>query len=68
MNESIYNSSYYVEDIPEDIKKICLNPKIESSPNNLKLDLPMKNIFIPKNFNIFDLEIKKYPSKIFETK
>ena len=52
MLEKNYNQNYFIQDIPKDILEMYANPKIDPSPNNLKLDLMPKNIFIPRNFDI----------------
>lgn len=72
MLEPIYKQQYFIENIPEDIREICKDPIIEISPGKLLLGLPPKNIFIPRDFDIFKFEkeekvVTKYPEKILET-
>jgi len=54
MEEEIYKQKFFREKIPKEFYEFCSNPKIDPSPNNLILDLPSKNIFFPKSFDIFN--------------
>lgn len=69
--EPIYGSRYHYSDIDTDIKMAYKNPKVDPSPNNLKLDLPPINKFMPNNLNIIEAscdEMKtEYPTTILQT-
>ena len=58
---------HFIEDISEDLIEMCKNPTLEESdksPNDLKLDLPPLNPFIPKSFDLLKLEQDRYPKLV----
>jgi len=70
MIEPIYNNAYFIEPIPEDIAKICADPKIKLSPAGYNLGLPPPNIFIPRQFEVLNPDkslIRSQPWKAYES-
>lgn len=56
--------------LPDDIKELFHNPVIQPKKSKKILDLPPKNLFLPKNFEILakDFEaLNKYPKKIYSS-
>ena len=45
--EPFYGTKYKVEEFSESLKEKMRNPKVQE-----KIDLPPKNILIPKNFDV----------------
>ena len=59
LNEPIYDISYSQEKIPEKFLKLMRNPKPINKISKDYLDLPVENIFLPR-----DLEMIKAPHPI----
>lgn len=69
-SEKWYQTKYSREVLPDTIKELFLNPNIEPKKTKKILDLPPKNVFLPKNLEIiaksFD-SLPKYPQKVYSS-
>ncbi|KAL4439100.1 hypothetical protein ABPG74_008875 [Tetrahymena malaccensis] len=72
ITEKYLGARYLVSEIPEDIKQ-SYNTEYKPLYSKKKLALPVKNLFIPKNFDILPKpnpdtnNFSKYPIKLFES-
>ena len=67
--EHYYKTKYSNEPISEEILQKFDNPQIQTKISKKILDFPPKNIFIPKDINVLDIQNEEnYPKNILQTK
>jgi insulysin len=69
--EPYFGTQYSVRSIPEDLLAETRHPSIKPLFSYKRLDLPVKNIFLPKDTSLVGIaenEPTKEPIKILETK
>lgn len=67
LEEPIYKTKYTFQKFDNEIEEKFHKPLINPKKSNKKLGLPVKNIFLPQNFEIITKDAEIYPKKIMET-